>query len=54
MRTTLGTYHTKQEIFEGPLDLLLDLIEREKLPINEISLAKVTDDFLAYIRSLDF
>src|SRR3989344_48379 len=53
MRTTLRTYHTKQEIFEGPLDLLLDLIEREKLPINEISLAKVTDDFLAHIRGLE-
>ena len=35
------------------MDLLLDLIEREKLPINEISLAKVTDDFLAHIRGLE-
>ena len=39
----------KQSVFEGPLDLLLDLIEKRKLLINDVSLAKVTDDFLAYI-----
>lgn len=37
------------EKFEGPLDLLLQLIEKDKLNITEISLAKITDQYLAYI-----
>lgn len=37
------------EQFEGPLDLLLQLIEKNELKITEISLAKVTDQFLSYI-----
>lgn len=43
-------YLVKLEQFEGPLDLLLQLIEREELSITEISLAQVTDDFLTAIR----
>jgi segregation and condensation protein A len=35
--------------FQGPLDLLLELIEAEKLPIAEVALSQVTDGFLAYI-----
>jgi len=41
----------KTEVFEGPLDLLLSLIEKRKLLINEISLAKVADDFIAYVQT---
>ncbi|RJQ33323.1 hypothetical protein C4566_03745 [Candidatus Parcubacteria bacterium] len=37
------------EQFQGPLDLLLQLIEKNKLQITEISLAKVTDQYLEYI-----
>ena len=37
------------EQFEGPLDLLLQLIEKQKLQITEISLAKITDQYLDYI-----
>lgn len=37
--------------FDGPLDLLLELIENEKLDISKISLAKVTDDYIKYVRS---
>jgi len=43
----------KQEKFEGPLELLLELIEGEKMPISEISLAKVADEYLSYIRSYE-
>lgn len=43
------TYKVRTEKFEGPLDLLLQLIEKRKLFVNDISLAKVTDDFIAYI-----
>lgn len=42
-------FEIKTEHFNGPFDLLLDLIERRKLFINEISLSKVTDDFIGYI-----
>jgi len=38
--------------FEGPLDLLLDLIERRKLHINDIALSQVTDDFISYTKNL--
>ena len=37
--------------YEGPLEVLLDLIERRKLLVNELSLSQVTDDFIAFIRS---
>lgn len=43
----------KVEKFEGPLSLLLELIEKEKLDITEISLSKVTDQYLAMVSSLD-
>ncbi len=41
--------HITLEKFEGPLDLLLQLIEKNKLNITEISLTKVTDQYLAYL-----
>ncbi len=42
-------YHFQLEKFEGPLDVLLNLIEKEKLAITEVSLAQIADQFLAYI-----
>ncbi|MFH2063398.1 MAG: ScpA family protein [bacterium] len=42
-------FTVKVEQYEGPLDLLLQLIEAEKLDISEISLAQVTDDYLKLI-----
>ncbi len=47
-----NSYNVLTPVFQGPLDLLLDLIEKRKLFINDISLAKVTDDFIAYIKSV--
>ncbi len=41
------------EQFEGPLDLLLKLIEEDKLQITEISLAHITDQYLNYIEDND-
>jgi segregation and condensation protein A len=38
-------------VFEGPFDLLLSLIAKHKLDVTEVALSKVTDDFIAYIRS---
>ena len=46
-------YKVKTAVFEGPLDLLLSLIEKRKLFINDISLAEVTDDYIAYINELN-
>ena len=48
----LADYQLRLPAFEGPLDLLLRLIERAALPINEISLVTVTDQFLAHVREL--
>lgn len=42
--------HTAQ--FEGPLDLLLHLIEKEELDITQLALAQVTDEFLAYVEMM--
>jgi segregation and condensation protein A len=39
--------------FDGPFDLLLQLISRHKLDITEVSLSLVTDEFISYIRSLE-
>lgn len=36
--------------FEGPYDLLLDLIDKRKLSVNELSLAQVTDEYIAFVR----
>lgn len=41
------------EKFQGPLELLLQLIENEKLAITEISLAEVTEQFFKYLVSLE-
>ncbi|MDQ3014598.1 MAG: segregation/condensation protein A [bacterium] len=47
----LEDFKIKTETFEGPLDLLLTLIEKRKLFVNDISLAKVTDDFISYVQT---
>jgi segregation and condensation protein A len=44
------TYQFHLEKFEGPLDLLLTLIEKEKMDITQVSLALVADQYLSYIR----
>ena len=44
-------FQIRLPVFEGPLDLLLYLIEREQLDITAVSLVQVTDQYLAYLRS---
>jgi segregation and condensation protein A len=46
-------YVVQLEIFQGPMDLLLHLIEREELPITSVSLARVTAQYLAYLEQLE-
>lgn len=48
-----ATYTIKLPQFEGPFDLLLFFIERDELDIYDIPIAKVTDDFLDYIRQME-
>jgi segregation and condensation protein A len=47
------TYNIKLPQFEGPFDLLLFFIERDELDITDIPIAKITDDFLDYIRHME-
>ncbi|MFL7810859.1 MAG: segregation and condensation protein A [Anaerolineae bacterium] len=42
-------YLVQLEVFSGPLDLLLHLIEQQQLDITAISLARVTDQYIAYL-----
>jgi segregation and condensation protein A len=46
-------YHINTEVFSGPLDLLLQLIERAELDITRLALAQVTDQYLEYIHQLE-
>lgn len=46
-------YQLKIEKFEGPLHLLLQLIEQEELDITEVSLAQVTDQYLQYLDKIE-
>ena len=39
--------------FDGPFDLLLSLISKHEMDITEISLSKVTDEFISYLKTLD-
>ena len=45
-------YDTVLENFEGPLDLLLHLIEQERIEIKDIFVSQVTEQFLAYMKAL--
>lgn len=47
------TWKVKTEHFEGPLELLLDLIEKRKLFVNDVSLSAVADDFISYLNQLE-
>lgn len=47
----MSKFSVKAGEFEGPLDVLLDLIEKRKLLINEVSLAQVTDEFIKYVEN---
>ncbi|MFD9474695.1 segregation and condensation protein A [Streptomyces goshikiensis] len=47
-----GGFTLRLDNFEGPFDLLLQLISRHKLDVTEVALSKVTDEFMAYIRAM--
>ena len=43
----------KLQVFEGPLDLLLHLIDKNKIDIYDIPIAEITDQYLDYVRQMD-
>ena len=43
----------KLEVFEGPLDLLLHLIEKNKVDIYDIPIVTITEQYLEYIRQME-
>lgn len=45
-------FSVKTEVFEGPLELLIELVEKRKLLINNISLAEVTDEYMERVRTM--
>ena len=47
----MNTIKIKIENFEGPLDLLIHLIEKKKMDINAINISQIIDDYLNYIHS---
>lgn len=51
MITETEQFRIKQESYEGPIEVLLELIEKRKFFVNDISLATVTDDFISYIQN---
>ncbi len=48
-----STYTIRIDAFEGPFDLLLFFIERDELDIYDIPIAKITDDFLGYVHTME-
>ncbi len=49
----MSEFHIKTPVFEGPLELLLSLIEKRKVFISDISLADVADEYMAFVKQLD-
>ncbi|MHC8422127.1 segregation and condensation protein A [Streptomyces sp. NB004] len=47
-----GVFKVRLANFEGPFDLLLQLISRHKMDVTEVALSKVTDEFMAHIRGM--
>ncbi len=50
---SLLTFEIKLPLFEGPFDLLLFFIERDELDIHDIPIARITDEFLDYLKKLE-
>jgi segregation and condensation protein A len=46
------TYQVRTEVFEGPFDLLLHLISKRELDIYEVSLAAITEEYLAHLKEM--
>ncbi|WP_406288939.1 segregation and condensation protein A [Streptomyces sp. NBC_00209] len=47
-----GRFRVRLANFEGPFDLLLQLISKHKLDVTEVALSRVTDEFMSHIRAM--
>lgn len=47
-------FHVDLEVYSGPFDALLSLIANNRLELTEVSLSAITEEFLAYVRGMDF
>jgi segregation and condensation protein A len=47
-------YQVKLPLFEGPLDLLLFLIHRDQIDIHDIPIARITEEYLGYLRFMEY
>ena len=45
-------YKVKTPVFEGPLEALLNMVEKKKLFINDIALSQVADDYISYVQNI--
>lgn len=52
MRVNQAIFAIKTDTFEGPLELLIELVEKRKLLINDISLATVTDEYMQTVSAM--
>ncbi|MCA9352299.1 segregation/condensation protein A [Patescibacteria group bacterium] len=49
----MNSFTVTTETFSGPIDALLHMIERRKMPINDISLTDITDEYIQFVNTLD-
>ena len=53
LASTAPIYSVKLEGFEGPLDLLLHLIQKEEMDIYDIQISQITDRYLEYVNLME-
>lgn len=49
----MSAFRVKTEIFEGPFDLLLHLVGRQKLDVRQISISEIADEFVSHIERME-
>lgn len=52
-KALLGSYKVKLDVFEGPFDLLLSMIDKKEIDLYKVSLAQITGGFLEYIHKME-
>ncbi|HQU07800.1 MAG TPA: ScpA family protein [Candidatus Paceibacterota bacterium] len=51
LETSKSSFEIRTSVYEGPFELALELIEKRKLLVNDLSLASITDDFIQHVRA---
>ena len=50
----MNEYHIRLDVFQGPFDLLLHLIQKHRIDIYDIPIARIADEFVDYLQRADF